>query len=439
MKRIFSILLTLLFLITLFPAVTGLTEASDEPTIYGDFMYTTVGGNATIIGYLGSSGAVTIPAEVDGYPVIAFGNETFQGTPYITSVVIPSGVTSIAASSFSGCTSLTSVTIPSSVTTIGESAFASCIALTSITIPNSVTTIDNFVFSGCEALTSVTIPGSISTISAGTFNGCTALSDVTIQNGVAEIRPSAFGGCTALTSITIPSSVTTIAGLAFSGCSSLDSVFFEGVPHDADIMGPMETCFDGCAADLVFYYSSRYAASWAPNGETTWTEPAKWGAGVVYNIAPMEQLLGAQAYTDGSKFRFAFEIDRTALQAALTPGDTLQIGYNVRSKTNYEANGVLNTVTLPAVTWTAAMDAAETGTALKELLYTAYYGAGMRIYSADADSLTFALVITGMSNKQSTDIVFTGFFTTPKVSMRGILKYNSVTGVLAGTASTVIN
>ena len=40
---------------------------------------------------------------------------------------------------FEGCSSLTSLTIPSSVTSIGFSAFSGCSGLTSLTIPSSVT------------------------------------------------------------------------------------------------------------------------------------------------------------------------------------------------------------------------------------------------------------------------------------------------------------
>ena len=347
-------------------------------------------------------------------------------------------MTTIDFRTFKNCTALTSVTIPNSVTDIRNSAFEGCSSLTSVTLPNNLTYISDSLFKDCTALASVTIPNSVTAIKGEAFSYCSALTSVIFSDNVSSIGYSAFACCTALTSVIFPDSVASLGVAAFYKCTSLKNVVFLGTPPAVDnteyIITMKKSPFEGCATGFTIYYDGRQAAAWAPNGETTWT-----AAGATYNIAPLPALLGAQAYTDGSKFRFAFEIDRAALQAALEPGETLQIGYNVRSKANYDNDGNLSTVLLPAVTWTAAMDAATTGTALKELLYTAYYGAGMRIFSADADSLTFALVLTGMSDKQSTDIVFTGFFTTPKISMRGILKYNSVTGVLAGTASTVIN
>ncbi|MGN1319267.1 MAG: leucine-rich repeat domain-containing protein, partial [Lachnospirales bacterium] len=48
------------------------------------------------------------------------------------------------------CSNLTSITIPSSVTSIGGWAFENCSSLTSITIPNSVTSIGIWAFNGCD-------------------------------------------------------------------------------------------------------------------------------------------------------------------------------------------------------------------------------------------------------------------------------------------------
>ncbi|MDO5398815.1 MAG: chitobiase/beta-hexosaminidase C-terminal domain-containing protein, partial [bacterium] len=53
------------------------------------------------------------------------------------------------------CRGLTSVTIPTSVTSIGSGAFSYCSGLTSVTIPNSVTSIDSYAFEYCSGLTDV--------------------------------------------------------------------------------------------------------------------------------------------------------------------------------------------------------------------------------------------------------------------------------------------
>ena len=75
----------------------------------------------------------------------------------ITSIDIPTGVTSIGVYAFYYCTSLSGITIPNSVTSIGDGAFEGCFSLTSITIPNSVTSIDSYAFASCTGLTSVIV------------------------------------------------------------------------------------------------------------------------------------------------------------------------------------------------------------------------------------------------------------------------------------------
>ena len=60
-------------------------------------------------------------------------------------------------STFNACSSLTSINIPSGVTTIGNNAFYVCASLTSVTIPDSVTSIDNYAFRSCDSLTSITV------------------------------------------------------------------------------------------------------------------------------------------------------------------------------------------------------------------------------------------------------------------------------------------
>lgn len=103
-----------------------------------------------------------------------------QGTvsKEVTSVKIPSGVTSIGYDAFSGCSSLASITIPDSVTSIGGDAFdgtallanqtgvkyadtwvIDCdIDITSAKIKDGTRGIVDRAFSNCKSLASITIP-----------------------------------------------------------------------------------------------------------------------------------------------------------------------------------------------------------------------------------------------------------------------------------------
>ena len=166
----------------------------------------------------------------------------FEGCSSLTSLTIPSSVTSIGFSAFSGCSGLTSLTIPSSVTSIGSSAFEGCSGLTSFTIPSSVTSISSGAFEGCSGLTSFTIPSSVTSIGSGAFEGCSGLTSLTIPSSVTSIDNSVFSGCSGLTSLTISSSVTEICDYVFKGCSGLTSLT---IPSSVTSIG--YKVFSGCS------------------------------------------------------------------------------------------------------------------------------------------------------------------------------------------------
>jgi hypothetical protein len=192
--------------------------------------------------YTGSITTVIMPTSVT-----SVGENAFNNCPGLTSVTIGSFVTSIEAQAFDGCKKLGSVVIPPSVTSIGDYAFSSCPELSSITIGSSVTSIGNNVFFGCEALKSITIPSSVTSIGGYVFENCTSLNSIVIPIRVKSIGDNAFFGCSGLTSVaigdsvkaignsafyncialksvTLPSSVTTLGNIAFSNCTGLSSL-----------------------------------------------------------------------------------------------------------------------------------------------------------------------------------------------------------------------
>ena len=177
------------------------------------------------------------------------GNSVFKGCSVLTSVTIPSSVTSIGLWAFEGCSGLTSLIIPSSVTSIERSAFKDCSGLTSLTIPSSVTEIGKSVFEGCSGLTSLTIPSSVTEIGESAFEGCSGLTSLTIPSSVTEIGESAFKGCSGLTSLIIPSSVTSIGSYVFENCSGLTSIT---IPSSVTEIGG--AAFKGCSSLINLYY-----------------------------------------------------------------------------------------------------------------------------------------------------------------------------------------
>lgn len=187
-----------------------------------------------------TEGDVTIPEYVKDstgtrHPVVAIEDKLFYDYSNLTSVTIPSSVTSIGDNAFNRCTNLTSITIPNSVTSIGDSAFGNCNKLTSITLPNSVTSIGSSAFIGCNNLTSITIPESVTSIESRAFYSCSSLTSITMPESVISIGSSAFTGCRSLTSITIPESVTSIGSGAFYNCISLSTVTYKGQRHTSKL------------------------------------------------------------------------------------------------------------------------------------------------------------------------------------------------------------
>ena len=99
---------------------------------------------------------------------------------------------------FYGCSGLTSLTLPSSVTSIGDKAFYSCWMLNSLTIPYSVTSIGDEAFYGCSGLTSLTIPSGVTSIGGYAFYGCSGLTSIYVYpENLPELGTDIFNGCNA--------------------------------------------------------------------------------------------------------------------------------------------------------------------------------------------------------------------------------------------------
>ena len=144
---------------------------------------------------------------------------------------------------FRSCSGLTSVKLPSSLTSIGNSAFYNCSGLTgTLVIPSSVTSIGDSAFSSCDSLTSIEVD--IDNKNYASEDGVLFNKDKTeliqyptgntrttyqIPSTVSSIGSDAFSYCSGLTgTLVIPSSVTSIGSDAFSYCSSLESLDLSG-------------------------------------------------------------------------------------------------------------------------------------------------------------------------------------------------------------------
>lgn len=271
-KRLSAVLITLVLLCACLPLGAVSVSAEEITGTYDWLTYSIENNEVTITDcHENAVGRVTIPAEIEGYPVVSIGS-AFSGCKYLSEVVIPEGVKGIGMYAFSGCENLSNVVIPEGVTTIGEWAFQWCKKLTSIVLPDSVETISKEAFYGCSKLASVRFPDrpmnlgsdilgftayyqdennwtdgvlyvgthllevnpSVSgtylvrtdtqSIAAEAFEGCSKLEEVAIPDGLTRIGYRSFADCTSLTKVIIPDSVTVIFREAFMGCSELADI-----------------------------------------------------------------------------------------------------------------------------------------------------------------------------------------------------------------------
>lgn len=188
--------------------------------------------NCTGLTYFGGGGFTTMGTQL-------------KGLPNLQKVSIPSTVTSISTYAFDSCINLSTVTFlaTSSVKSIGNSAFRNCKKLSSISIPSSVTTLYQSAFEG-SGLTKITIPSSITSnygsafrdcpeleqatinnelVAGYQFYNCPKLKTVTFSNNVRSISAYAFSK-TGFTSVTIPKTITIVSNYAFYECPELTSV-----------------------------------------------------------------------------------------------------------------------------------------------------------------------------------------------------------------------
>ena len=249
-------------------AFTAFADTWTDPETGITWTYTVSSGKASVESGSRTSpavsttttGALTIPSTINGYPVTRIGDGAFVWCSGLTSVTIPDSVTSIGEWAFFDCSGLTNFVVgannPNYCSVNGLLLTKDAKTLIAgingdVTIPDCVTSIGYSAFSGCSGLTSVTIPDSVTRIGDDAFYYCSGLTSVTIPSSVTSIGVGAFYYCSGLKSVTIPESVTSIGNVAFYGCA----LVFSGEPPSWAAQFS-ESC--------LFVYPAEYEAQWKP-------------------------------------------------------------------------------------------------------------------------------------------------------------------------------
>ena len=241
------------------PVLADVVEEMEKLTC-GDYTYVLLeDGGARITGYDGDDAELTVPDELDGYPVQEIGEDAFSFCNSLTSVILPDSLSSIGDDAFSRCSFLTSITLPDSLTSIGGNPFSGCYSLAEIDVSP-----DNPVFAQIDGVLYEKATKTLICYPAGKAGDSFAVPD-----GILAIGDDAFSGCYSLTSVTLPDGLTSIGDLAFFYCSSLTSAT---LPDSLTSIG--DFAFMGCPGDLTLIVSQdSYAHQYAIDNGLSYTHP----------------------------------------------------------------------------------------------------------------------------------------------------------------------
>ena len=206
---------------------SGVTEDGFAYTLSTDESGTVT---ASITGYQGAGGAVTVPEIVEEAAVTEIAGYAFSGCSTITSVALPTTLTSLGESAFRGCQNLGEITLPEGITELKAALFDGCTSLKSILLPDKLTSIQSSVFSGCSSLASIVVPDGVTQIGSSAFSGCKSLTEIDLPDQITVLPANTFVNCTELATVDLPANLITIERSAFDGCSKLaDIVIPDGI------------------------------------------------------------------------------------------------------------------------------------------------------------------------------------------------------------------
>lgn len=271
--------------------------------------------------------SVVIPETVKynkkNYTVVLIRNLAFWNCSGLTSINIPSSVTSIGDNAFEKCSSLTSLVIPSSIYSIPDYAFYDCTKLISIKFPLEIKSIGNSAFQGCTSLESVKLPNSIESLGSEAFAGCLSLTSITLPSNIEIVPPYFVANCSVLKSIEIPVSVKTVWFGAFYQCKTLKSIIcnsleapaFRQYPLSSSVVCSDYLCEPALASQITLV---------TPKGAVGYTE-APWSyfkAPEALRLTDENASLDAGAYPIGSLTYYRSNMTSGSYATFCLPFDT---------------------------------------------------------------------------------------------------------------------
>ncbi len=245
------------------------------------FEYEIKDKQVTVTGCTGSTDIISIPSEIEGFPVVSVADNAFSGNTDIISCILPDSITNVGTKAFSNCPLLCSLSIGKGLSEIGDYAFTACPVLksinvslenptyriyekslydnedtlilftdsglissiapdtksigkgaffgrtdiTSIIIPDTVTSIGDYAFSGCVSLSEIAIPDHVKFLGKGCFISCNSLENVKLGKSLTAIPEDCFHSCSKLKTISISDNITSVGDDAFYSCTALKRLY----------------------------------------------------------------------------------------------------------------------------------------------------------------------------------------------------------------------
>lgn len=202
---------------------------------------------------INTQGIVTIPNEVNGYPVVTIAEYAFKQCNNLSEIVLPSSIKDIESLAFSS-TSIERIVIPENVEHIGSQIFL-CPMLKEIKVSkdnqiydsrdNCNAIIETKTNTLCYGCINTKIPLSITRIGDDAFNEV-GLKQIVIPEGVKSIGNRAFMLNDSVTKVVIPNTVDSIGMYAFAKLFNLLEI---NIPANVKFIG--EGAFSWCYAKHI--------------------------------------------------------------------------------------------------------------------------------------------------------------------------------------------
>ena len=256
MKKFLSIFTLSCLIVCVALCFAGCDKATEEGVKYK----VAEAGEVEIVGLSENSSVndITIPDEVDGYPVTKICNFSLFNTEALQVIRIGKNVREIEDWALTNNKSMkefivdpenayftavdgvlftkdmkTLVCYPTAKN-ITLDRFGQTSDTATYAVPEGVEKIENRAFYRCIYLTEITLPSTLKVIGDMAFHRCSEVKTFNLPEGLTSIGRDSFSYCNAVTEITIPSTVVKIDAYAFSYSENIKKVVMKCKESDVE-------------------------------------------------------------------------------------------------------------------------------------------------------------------------------------------------------------